>query len=166
MWYFWGKNSSIVRVLKKFLGYRALCCLSFVDQLSGQHWRLNQMFNVSYLSGFTSNLRYMVIIVPFEAGGYMILRPKVDRWVDFTQFDYGGLIKNDITLTKISTHGFLRPKEFKFEDGIFKNEMAESKWPTVFFKNNFTLAGKVLMGFRGQGIQIRSWNFQKQNGRL
>ena len=39
----------------------------------------------------TSNFKYMSTKVPFEAGDYLIFRPKVDRWVDFTQYDYGGL---------------------------------------------------------------------------
>ena len=43
MWYYWQKNSSILRGLKKFLGYGARCCSSFVDRLSGQYRRLIQM---------------------------------------------------------------------------------------------------------------------------
>ena len=31
--------------------------------------------------------------VPFEAGDCLIFRPKADRWVDYTQCDYGGLNK-------------------------------------------------------------------------
>ena len=46
-----GKNSSIVRVPQKFLGYRARCCSSFYHRLSGQYWRLIQMTNVPYLKG-------------------------------------------------------------------------------------------------------------------
>ena len=38
-----------MRVPKKFLGYRARCCLSFVDRLSGQYWHLMQMSNFPYL---------------------------------------------------------------------------------------------------------------------
>ena len=34
----------------------------------------------------------MVIKVPFKVGDYLIFMPKVDRWVDSTQCDYGGLI--------------------------------------------------------------------------
>ena len=41
----------------------------------------------------TSNFKYMVTKVPFEAGGYLIFRPEVDRCVDSTQCDYGGLKK-------------------------------------------------------------------------
>ena len=34
----------------------------------------------------------MATKVAFEAGDYLIFKPKVDRWVNFTQCDYGGLI--------------------------------------------------------------------------
>ena len=33
----------------------------------------------------------MATKVPFEAGDFLIFRPKVDRCVDSTQSDYGGL---------------------------------------------------------------------------
>ena len=89
MWYFWGKNSSI---LKKYLGYRARLYSSFVDRLSGQYWRLIQMTNFYIPIGDTSNFRYIATKVPFEARDYLIFRPKVDRWVDSTQCQYGGLI--------------------------------------------------------------------------
>ena len=32
-----------------------------------------------------------MVTIPLEAEDNLILRPKVDRWVDLTQFDYGGL---------------------------------------------------------------------------
>ena len=59
MWYFWGKNSSTVRVPKKFLGYRARCCSSFVDRLSDQHWRFRFKWLVFRTYRGYSNFRWL-----------------------------------------------------------------------------------------------------------
>ena len=45
-------------------------------------------FNDSIPTGDTSNFRYMVTKVPFEAGDYLIFRLKVDRWVDPSRCNY------------------------------------------------------------------------------
>ena len=44
----------------------------------------------------------MATKVPFVAGDYLIFRPKVDRWVDFTQCDYGGLIADFTSISVLN----------------------------------------------------------------
>ena len=93
-----------MRVPKKSWRYRARCCSSFVDRLAGQclirsclirsclsGLMLDLNYSYSLPIGDTSNFKYTATKVPFEAGDYLIFRPKVDRWVDSTQCDYGEL---------------------------------------------------------------------------
>ena len=90
MWYFWGKNSSIVRFSKVFGISRTMLFVIFWSAIrSLLTLDLNVQCSVSI--GDTSNFSYMATKVPFEAGDFLIFRPKVDRCVDSTQSDYGGL---------------------------------------------------------------------------
>ena len=74
-----GNNNSIVRVSRKV--FRISRTMLFVICWSA----------VRSILTLDSNFKYMATKVPFEAGDYLIFRPKVDRWVDSTQCDYGGL---------------------------------------------------------------------------
>ena len=76
---------------------------------------------ISVSIGDTSNFRCMATKVLFEAGDYLIYRPKVDRWVDFTHCDYGSL--RDFTretcelvfILQESLHIYPLKKAFNFE---------------------------------------------------
>ena len=96
---FGKKNCSMVRISKKFLGYRVLVRHLLIG------WQVNTDASFKLLifctyRGDTSNFRYMATKVPFEAGDYLIFRPKVDRWVGSIQRDYGGLIKQFFFLNR------------------------------------------------------------------